>query len=94
MSTAEQKAQLEKRQQRFGATAAAANGTSNGTAAADPKLESRAKRFGSGSIDSAELDAKKKASSPLHYRGMAGLHEITERPFVIIGASWSEPVCC
>lgn len=62
VSTAEQKAKLEKRQQRFGATAAAANGTSNGTAAAaDPKLESRAKRFGSGSIDSAELDAKKKA---------------------------------
>lgn len=79
VSTAEQKAKLEKRQQRFGATAAAENGTSNGTAAADPKLEARAKRFGSGTIDSAELDAKKKVCCPfgmVFYVDVAGLLEL------------------
>ncbi|KAK9826669.1 hypothetical protein WJX74_008963 [Apatococcus lobatus] len=60
LSTAEEKAKLDKRRDRFGGTAAAPNATGNANAA-DPKLEARAKRFGSGSIDSADLDAKKKA---------------------------------
>ena len=58
-TTVEQKSKLEKRKERFGSAGPpVVNGSSK--TAADPKLAARAQRFGSGSIDSAELDAKKK----------------------------------
>ena len=82
VSTTEQKAKLDKRQQRFGGTATTANG--NGNAAADPKLEVRAKRFGSGSIDSAEMDAKKKVSLKLQSSAFSLLSACLEHPYGLL----------
>ncbi|KAK9865477.1 hypothetical protein WJX84_011824 [Apatococcus fuscideae] len=59
-TTVEMKTKLDQRKEHFKtAGPAATNGKGNGPEAI--KLDARAKRFGSGSIDSAELDAKKKA---------------------------------